>query len=46
MIKIINSQKLAKFLGYKAVRLFILLLAVAAVSFIMVEISPINPVKS
>ena len=43
---IINSQKLAKFLGYKAVRLFILLIAVAAVSFIMVEISPINPVKS
>jgi peptide/nickel transport system permease protein len=42
----INSQKLAKFLGYKAVRLFILLVAVAAVSFIMVEISPINPVKS
>lgn len=42
----INSQKIAKFLGYKAVRLFILLVAVAAISFIMVEISPINPVKS
>lgn len=43
---IINSQKLAKFLGYKLVRLFILLIAVAAVSFIMIEISPIDPVKS
>lgn len=46
MVIIINSQKIAKFLGYKAVRLFILLVAVAAVSFIMVEVSPINPVKS
>ncbi len=43
---VINSQKLGKFLGYKAIRLFILLAAVAAISFIMVEISPINPVKS
>ncbi len=43
---IINSQKIAKFLGYKAIRLFILLLAVAAFSFIMVEVSPIDPVRS
>ncbi len=43
---IINSQKLMKFLGYKAVRLFILLIAVAAVSFLMIELSPIDPVKS
>ncbi len=35
-----------KFLGYKAVRLFILLVAVAAVSFLMIELSSIDPVKS
>jgi len=35
-----------KFLGYKAVRLLILLIVVAAISFIMIEISPINPVRA
>ncbi len=35
-----------KFLGYKIIRLLILLIVVAAVSFIMIEISPIDPVKA
>lgn len=35
-----------KYLGYKFVRLFILLLVIAAISFIMIEISPIDPVRA
>ena len=35
-----------KFLGYKLVRLLILLIVVAAISFIMIELSPIDPVKA
>jgi len=35
-----------KFLGYKAVRLLILLIVVAAISFIMIELSPVDPVKA
>ena len=45
MIKI-NNKKLAKFLGYKAIRLLILLIVIAAISFIMVQLSPIDPVKA
>lgn len=35
-----------KFLGYKVVRLLILLIVVAAISFIMIELSPVDPVKA
>jgi len=45
MVKI-NNKKLAKFLGYKAIRLLILLIVIAAISFIMVQLSPIDPVKA
>ena len=45
MIKI-NNKKLAKFLGLKAIRLLILLIVIAAISFIMVQLSPIDPVKA
>ena len=45
MIKI-NNKKLAKFLGLKAVRLLILLIVIAAISFIMIQLSPIDPVKA
>ena len=46
MVKINNNKKLAKFLGYKAIRLLILLIVIAAISFIMVQLSPIDPVKA
>ena len=42
----INSKKLVKFLGFKAIRLLILLIVIAAISFIIVQISPIDPVKA
>ena len=45
MIKI-NNKKLVKFLGFKAIRLLILLIVIAAISFIIVQISPIDPVKA
>ena len=45
MIKI-NSKKLAKFLGFKAIRLLILIIVIAAISFIMIQLSPIDPVKA
>ena len=45
MIKI-NNKKLAKFLGLKAIRLLILLIVIAAISFIMIQLSPIDPVKA
>ena len=35
----INSDKFVKFLGYKSLRLFILLVDVVDISFIMTEIS-------
>ncbi len=42
----INNKKLAKFLGFKAIRLLILLIVIAAISFIMIQLSPIDPVKA
>ena len=45
MIKI-NNRKLAKFLGFKAIRLLILIIVIAAISFIMIQLSPIDPVKA
>ena len=45
MVKI-NTKKIAKFLGFKAIRLLILLIVIAAISFIMIQLSPIDPVKA
>ncbi|MDO5815804.1 MAG: ABC transporter permease, partial [Methanobrevibacter sp.] len=45
MIKI-NNKRLAKFLGYKAIRLLILLIVISAISFIMIQLSPIDPVRA
>lgn len=45
MIKI-NNKRLAKFLGLKIVRLLILLIVIAAISFIMIQLSPIDPVRA
>lgn len=45
MVKI-NTKKLAKFFGFKAIRLIILLIVIAAISFIIVQLSPIDPVKA
>lgn len=42
----INNRKLAKFLGYKLIRLLLLLIVVAAVSFIIIQLSPIDPVRA
>ena len=45
MIKI-NNKKLVKFLGFKAIRLLVLLVVIAAISFIIVQVSPIDPVQA
>ncbi|MBR3139919.1 MAG: ABC transporter permease [Methanobrevibacter sp.] len=42
----INYAKFAKFLGKKALRLIILLIFVILISFILIDMSPINPVKT
>ncbi|MDR3292402.1 MAG: ABC transporter permease [Methanobrevibacter sp.] len=41
----LNYKKLAKFLGFKVGILIILLIAVSIISFLLVEISPIDPVR-
>ncbi len=41
-----NYKKVAIFLGYKTVRLLILLIAVALISFILVDLSPVDPVRA
>ncbi len=41
-----NYRKIISFLGYKAVRLFILVIAVAIISFILVDLSPVDPVRA
>lgn len=41
-----NYEKLAKFLGRKIVRFIILLIFVILLSFLLIDASPINPVKS
>ncbi|MDR3222377.1 MAG: ABC transporter permease [Methanobrevibacter sp.] len=41
----LNYKKLAKFLGFKIGTLIILLIAVSIISFTLVEISPIDPVR-
>ena len=45
MIKI-NTKKIVKFFGFKAIRLLILLTVIAAISFIIVQLSPIDPVRA
>ena len=45
MIKI-NTKRLTKFIGFKAIRLLTLLVVIAAVSFILIQLSPIDPVKA
>ncbi|OED29932.1 ABC transporter permease [Methanosphaera sp. WGK6] len=42
----LNNKKLIKFLGYKTVRFIILLICVILLSFLLIQISPINPVKT
>jgi peptide/nickel transport system permease protein len=42
---LLNYKKLAKFLGFKIGTLIILLIAVSIISFTLVEISPIDPVR-
>lgn len=42
----VNYETLLKFLGKKIVRLFILLVFVILLSFILIDLSPINPVKT
>ena len=41
-----HYEKLAKFLGKKIVRFIILLIFVILLSFLLIDASPINPVKS
>ena len=41
-----NYEKILKFLGYRLVRFIILFIAIIIISFIMVDLSPINPVKT
>ena len=42
----IKHEKLLKFLGKKLVRFIILLIFVILLSFILIDMSPINPVKT
>ena len=42
----IDKKKIAKFLGYKIVRFAILLVVVILLSFILIDMSPINPVNA
>ena len=41
-----NYEKLAKFLGLKIVRFIILLIVLIIFSFVLIDLSPINPVKT
>jgi len=43
---LINYRKIAIFLGNKAIRLIILLIAVSIISFILIDLSPIDPVRA
>ena len=42
----VNTEKILKFLGKKIVRFIILLIFVILLSFILIDLSPINPVKT
>ncbi len=41
-----NKQKLAKYFGFKLVRFIILMIAVAIFSFVLLDLSPIDPVSA
>ncbi|MCC7553061.1 MAG: ABC transporter permease [Methanobacteriaceae archaeon] len=41
-----NYKSLGKFLSYKLIRLVLLLVAVSLISFLLIDLSPIDPVKS
>ena len=41
-----NKQKLIKFFGYKLIRFIILMIAVAIFSFVLLDLSPIDPVTA
>ena len=41
-----NKQKIAKYFGFKLVRFIILMIAVAIFSFILLDLSPIDPVNA
>ena len=41
-----NKQKLAKFFGFKLIRFVILIVAVAIFSFVLLDLSPIDPVNA
>ena len=43
---LLDKQKILKFLGYKLVRFAILLVVVILLSFILIDMSPINPVNA
>ena len=40
-----NKQKVAKYFGWKLVRFIVLMVAVAIFSFVLLDLSPINPVS-
>ena len=41
-----NKQKLIKFFGYMFIRFIILILVVAIFSFVLLDLSPIDPVSA
>ena len=41
-----NKQKIAKYFGWKLVRFIVLMVAVAIFSFVLLDLSPIDPVNA
>ena len=41
-----NKQKIAKYFGYKLIRFIVLMIAVAIFSFVLLDLSPIDPVSA
>ena len=41
-----NKQKVAKYFGWKLVRFIVLMVAVAIFSFVLLDLSPIDPVNA
>jgi peptide/nickel transport system permease protein len=42
----LNKNQILKFFGYKLIRFIILMVVVAIFSFILLDLSPINPVNT
>ena len=42
----LNKQKIIKYFGFKLVRFIILMVAVAIFSFVLLDLSPIDPVSA